>query len=911
MLPPNWPVQLKPAGSWNTVELEVQADSLRVSVNGKEVLLTDLGKLADQPGANPALKRRSGRIGFQSHTGTVRFRNIEIKELPGTAKMAAKTEPQAFVVLGGKGLAERKFDTLIEAVQGSSDGDTIEVRGNGPFVSRTVDVRHSLTIRAAGGFRPVIRLSPEATATSYLIDSRSQLVLEGLELWGTRLSAANDSSWTVIVCSESPLHIANCRLVRNGSNRCLQAGSRLTRLTNCELLAEDVDDLAFPCEDQARLTIDNCLLAGPLVTTQYCAVGIGGVNVQVTRSTLAARDPAFLLDLRTPPILPDKDRRSAAVALDVSRTVICVSRSVLELNQAVSQSRAPALHVEEADGFLRRFLQWRGEHNAYFFPRGFLTHSLDSKRGSANTIKDLDEWRRFWGSPESGSVQGSVKFQGGDLLARAASAPDQLTPEDFRLRPDSAGYRAGPDGKDLGADIDLVGPGPAYERWKRTPAYQQWLRDIGPLTSERTSAAGGQEEAVNSLPVAAGSVPATIWTDPEDRTLPPDFQIQGEYLGDVQKGGKLGCQVIALGDGAFRAVFLAGGLPGAGWDGMDKTLMDGKLVEDKAVFTPANDKTRDLARVPQAISATQAFPPQGQREYLATISGDLLTGKTDEGATFELKKVVRQSPTLGARPPDGGAGPVRRPEHGRLDRRPTRQGTRHPRRRRLAGRLQAVFQQLHAARRIHGPLPPAGADTGAETLGSGMSAIMKCKWSIPSAWTERIRTAAASTSRLPPRSTCVCRPWSGRPLTSSLPTPFARTRRRSRTLASPCSTTGSSSTTTWNSAARIRVLVAQPPKGPLARSCSSGASRLCTGISGSWRGEDASRAREPKNKPGCERPALTTTQGFPLLPPGEKVPEGRMRGRASACVHRPPHPNPLPVVSDFLGSIDFHRPRCG
>jgi hypothetical protein len=41
------------------------------------------------------------------------------------------------------------------------------------------------------------------------------------------------------------------------------------------------------------------------------------------------------------------------------------------------------------------------------------------------------------------------------------------------------GYRAGKDGKDLGADVDLVGPGAAYKRWKKTPEYQQWLRDTG------------------------------------------------------------------------------------------------------------------------------------------------------------------------------------------------------------------------------------------------------------------------------------------------------------------------------------------------------------------------------------------------------------------------------------------------
>jgi hypothetical protein len=50
-------------------------------------------------------------------------------------------------------------------------------------------------------------------------------------------------------------------------------------------------------------------------------------------------------------------------------------------------------------------------------------------------------------------------------------------PEEFRLRPDSAGYRAAKNGRDLGADLNLVGLGKAYERWKKTPEYQQWLKD--------------------------------------------------------------------------------------------------------------------------------------------------------------------------------------------------------------------------------------------------------------------------------------------------------------------------------------------------------------------------------------------------------------------------------------------------
>src|SRR5690349_6201910 len=51
------------------------------------------------------------------------------------------------------------------------------------------------------------------------------------------------------------------------------------------------------------------------------------------------------------------------------------------------------------------------------------------------------------------------------------------------------------------------------------------------------------------------------WIDPEDRTLPVDYQIQGEYSGD-----KHGCQVIALDKGRFQAVVYPGGLPFDGWD---------------------------------------------------------------------------------------------------------------------------------------------------------------------------------------------------------------------------------------------------------------------------------------------------------------------------------------------------------
>src|SRR5271166_6401114 len=117
-----------------------------------------------------------------------------------------------------------------------------------------------------------------------------------------------------------------------------------------------------------------------------------------------------------------------------------------------------------------------------------------------------------------------------------------------------------------------------------------------------------------------------VWTDPKDTTLPPDFKIQGEYAGEIKGGDKLGCQVIALGNGTFQAVVLPGGLPGEGWDGKNKILMDGKLDGTKAEFKPSAGKKQYLAKPVDVFSATSKFPPVGQKDYTASVSGDTMTG---------------------------------------------------------------------------------------------------------------------------------------------------------------------------------------------------------------------------------------------------------------------------------------------
>lgn len=156
----------------------------------------------------------------------------------------------------------------------------------------------------------------------------------------------------------------------------------------------------------------------------------------------------------------------------------------------------------------------------------------------------------------------------------------------------------------------------------------------------------GQDKKADKKEEKKGEKKKEVWTDAKDPSIPVDFKFQGEYV-----AAKIGAQVIALGNGTFQAVIYRNGLPGAGWNGMDRALMDGKLEGDRVVFTATMGKRKYLAQSPMEFSATSKFPPLGHEDFSATIVGEMMTLKGD--GSIQLKKIARTSTTLGQKAPDG------------------------------------------------------------------------------------------------------------------------------------------------------------------------------------------------------------------------------------------------------------------
>lgn len=73
----------RPTGKWNEQEVTVKGSTIKVILNGTEILDADLSKVKDFMGGkpHPGMNRKEGHFGFAGHSDPVSFRKIRIKRL--------------------------------------------------------------------------------------------------------------------------------------------------------------------------------------------------------------------------------------------------------------------------------------------------------------------------------------------------------------------------------------------------------------------------------------------------------------------------------------------------------------------------------------------------------------------------------------------------------------------------------------------------------------------------------------------------------------------------------------------------------------------------------------------------------------------------------------------------------------
>jgi hypothetical protein len=463
--------------TWFIMEVIAEGDRLTVLVDGKTV-----SKVRDD---GPDAFRR-GSLGLQVYSPetVVQFRKIEIKKLP----LSATAEPAApFVILSKDGKAEAKFDSLADGVSAAQSGDTIEIRGDGPFVTTPISITDiPLTIRAAAGFRPVLKLADQSAGSDApLLYANASLVLEGMELH--RVSQKPWQPGIPLRCTvwsmKAPLRIANCLFYQRGGTVCVYSdkGAASCEVRNCAFLTTDGAVTWWPTSS-GQLILENCLHPGYHALVIPYRGPMKDISVKLKRNTFVTESLLLLSLVNAGP--EEKTALLAApnrpISFDTSENILVGASTLLQFDQTQEfLAGNKALTPDEAESLLLRLIGWQDRQNLYG-PAGRSYVMLTSHHFEpCLKVASWGAWRKLWGNAnEAQSIHNQVFHRAGGLRARAKFSLDKLTLGEFRLADGSPGKGAGPGGKDLGADVDLVGPGAAYERWKKTPEYQDWLRKL-------------------------------------------------------------------------------------------------------------------------------------------------------------------------------------------------------------------------------------------------------------------------------------------------------------------------------------------------------------------------------------------------------------------------------------------------
>jgi serine/threonine-protein kinase len=339
----------------------------------------------DLPLAAPPLPRSQRRLRHSRHLRWLPVVAVAVSlGLAGAwwvrARLSDRGVPAApapagppFIVAG----SQTAHTTLAAAVAAAGDGDTVTIRGEGPFLIEPIIVTgKALTLRAAPGSRPSLYFARPAAAWQALVSSDRPLALEGLDLH----EAPGDEPAHLVCVTGGSLRLIGCKLTApRRAAPVVARGAGRVELRDCQVRAGGL------------------ALCAEVVPGVPCEVVLTGNRIEV-RDTGAAALSVWA-----------GDRHAEPTCIEMEANEVRAPR-VLSLGELTAGVAAAARHnrfdfreallcangFAEPDGW-RRAVTWQGRENHYRGPGDWLC--VDGQPAGA---RGFAAWQGIWGAePES------------------------------------------------------------------------------------------------------------------------------------------------------------------------------------------------------------------------------------------------------------------------------------------------------------------------------------------------------------------------------------------------------------------------------------------------------------------------------------------------------------------------------
>ncbi len=380
-----------------------------------------------------------------------------------------------FVVHSAGEIPIREAATLSDALAMAQSGDTIDLEATGEVVIDPIFLGDkALTLRAGKGHLPRLALSDEGLANgAAFIRTAAPLTLEGITFDRKKPKNAQPSEVPVIHSTKAPVHVSHSQVEAIGSG--IECG------------------IFLQTQDSPGAIVENCILFGPgvifwtplgksqvtlknnyIISARTCVYFTPNPSPENTQGTLRT-EKNIIVSQGYAGFLPYNLTISDAGAVK-SRFDFSSTDDVLDCENHVFEcwlhGSKIARNVESStiDRFLRANVQFRAANTVLKSTPPFVMVSGPVGPWHAVERSKDEEWEA-WDLPLQ-----AINYQPGRFL-KGPPSKQTLT----RWSPVGFLLRNSPDISAAGIDLDALGPGAPYARWRASQTYRDWRKRTGNL----------------------------------------------------------------------------------------------------------------------------------------------------------------------------------------------------------------------------------------------------------------------------------------------------------------------------------------------------------------------------------------------------------------------------------------------